>query len=143
MIVALKHPRSNSPPRATKLASVRSATRPLGDMPQVTQRSQKSRAAAPQLVTALALGRGRAAGHRQEAGVARALIVDVEQAAYGEIGHPDASRTRRWLLGTPHLRVEHGIGDSLDVVRLARRLVPAGTATEAAHRTAPRVRWAR
>src|SRR6202020_2133324 len=40
--VALKQPRSRSPPRATKLAIGRAATRPRGEVPQVTHRSQKT-----------------------------------------------------------------------------------------------------
>src|SRR5215472_3290971 len=43
VIVALKQPRSSSPPSAMKLAIVRSAMRPRGDVPHVTQRSLNSR----------------------------------------------------------------------------------------------------
>jgi hypothetical protein len=46
VIVALKQPRSSSPPSEMKLAWVRSAMRPRGEVPQVTQRSLNSRAMA-------------------------------------------------------------------------------------------------
>lgn len=48
---ALKQPFSSRPPSWTKAAIVRSAIRPRGDVRHSTQRSQKSRAAAPQPVT--------------------------------------------------------------------------------------------
>src|SRR5580704_4271237 len=49
--VALKHPSSRLPPSPTKAAIVRSATRPLGDVPHSTHRSQNSLAIDPSLVT--------------------------------------------------------------------------------------------
>ena len=51
VIVALKHPASRVPPSSTKAAMVRSAIRPLLEVPHVTQRSQNNLAVAPQLVT--------------------------------------------------------------------------------------------
>src|SRR3984885_4373805 len=51
VIVALKHPFSRLPPSPTKAAIVRSANRPLGDVPHSTHRSQNSLAIDPSLVT--------------------------------------------------------------------------------------------
>src|SRR5215469_14921303 len=49
--VALNQPSSRFPPSSTKAVMVKSAIRPRGEVSHATQRSQNSRAAAPQLVT--------------------------------------------------------------------------------------------
>jgi hypothetical protein len=66
VIVALKQPSSRLPPSSTKAAMVRSAIRPRCDVPQLTQRSQNS----------------------------RAVVLQPEQAADGEVGQPDAAGAR-------------------------------------------------
>jgi len=57
IIVAFKQPTSRAPPSSAKAAIVRSAIRPFREVPQVTHRSQNSRAVAPQLVTGTTLVR--------------------------------------------------------------------------------------
>ena len=80
VIVALKQPTSRAPPSSTNAAMVRSAIRPLREVPHVTQRSQNSLAVAPQLVTG------------QQPAALGAVVPQPEHAPHGQVGQPDAPR---------------------------------------------------